>query len=79
MFKAIGAGAGRTPGHQVSLPRFGFFLGIFFCLIFWAVAHYEFGFYPARQHYKGGRMYPVDSYEQFMRQKMGEGSMVLAA
>jgi hypothetical protein len=50
-----------------------------FCGVLWAVAHYEFGFYFDRAHSNGSRIYKINSYEQFIQRKMGEGPVASEA
>jgi hypothetical protein len=54
----------------------GLALCIGFCVVLWAAAHYEFGFYFDRAHSRGSRIYRVNSYEQFMKQKTGGAPLV---
>ena len=53
-------------------------LGLFFCAVLWAVAHYEFGFYFDRAHSGGCRIYRINSYEQFMKDNAGDGVFLMA-
>jgi hypothetical protein len=54
-------------------------LGVCFCAILWATAHHGVGFYLDRAHSKGNRVYRVNSYEQFIKRKVGEGPIALVA
>ena len=54
-------------------------LFVCFCAALWAVAHHGVGFYLDRAHSKGGRIYRVNSYEQFIKQKTGEGTVANVA
>lgn len=51
-------------------------LCVCFCAALWAVAHHGVGFYLDRAHSKGGRIYRVNSYEQFMKINEGRMSMI---
>ncbi len=54
-------------------------LCVCFFAVFWVMAHFGAGFYSDRAHSKGGRIYRVNSYEQFIKQKMGEGTVASVA
>lgn len=74
MFKIVRAGAGRLPGRRKAFSVtyiLGLTLCIGLCVVLWAVAHYEFGFYFDRAHSGGSRIYRVNSYEQFIKEKAG--------
>ncbi|HEV2481462.1 MAG TPA: hypothetical protein VGS79_17450 [Puia sp.] len=73
-----GPGTGRMPGRPRALALFQVILGLFFCAVLWAVAYYEFGSYFDRAHSRGCRIYRVNSYEQFMKEKAGAGVFLLA-
>jgi hypothetical protein len=82
MFNINRAGARLLPGHRKAFSItsiLGFALCIGFCVVLWAVAHYEFGFYFDRAHSRGSRIYRVNSYEQFIKQKTGEGPVASVA
>jgi hypothetical protein len=49
------------------------------CGVLWAMAHYEFGFYFDRAHSRGSRIYKINSYEQFIKRKIGEGPVANVA
>lgn len=55
-----------------------FMLGLFFCAILWVMEHYQFGSYFDRAHSRGCRIYRVNSYEQFMKEKAGDGAFLMA-
>ena len=78
MFNSKRAGAGRMPGRSRAFYIFGLMLSLFLCAAFWAIAHYQFGFYFDREHPKGSRTYRVDSYEQFIKRKTGETIVSIA-
>lgn len=75
MFHFIRAGAGRILGPLKAFSILVLSLSVFAGLLLWSVAHYEFGFYLDREHSKGSRIYRVNSYEQFMKRRMGETTM----
>ncbi len=79
MFNLMKAGAGRKPGRRRAFYLFGLMLSLFLCAAFWAVAHYQFGFYLDREHPKGSRIYRVNSYEQFIKKKTGEAMVKVAS
>jgi len=70
--------AGRKPGRRRAFSIFGIITGFFVCAAFWAVTHYEFGFYFDRVHSRGSRIYKINSYEQFMKEKAGDGAFLMA-
>jgi hypothetical protein len=79
MFNSIrGAGAGRVPGHPRTVSLWGFVLAFFFCAVLWAAACYDFGYYFGRVHTSGSRLYRINSYEQFIKEKAGDGAFLLA-
>lgn len=53
-------------------------LGLFFCAILWVMMHYPLGSYFDRAHSGGCRIYRVNSYEQFMKEKAGDGTFLMA-
>jgi hypothetical protein len=52
---------------------------ICFCAILWIAAHYAFASSFDRAHSKGSRIYRVNSYEQFIKQKTGDAPIVSVA
>ena len=64
----------RSSGTIISLV-----LCVCFFAVFWVMAHFGTGFYFDRAHSKGGRVYRVNSYEQFIKQKTGEGTVANVA
>lgn len=52
--------------------------GLFFCAGLWAMTHCRFRAHVDRVHSGGSRIYRVNSYEQFMKEKAGEGAFLMA-
>jgi hypothetical protein len=61
-----------------ALSVFGLMVGLFCCVVLWAAAHYEFGFYFDRARCRGSRIYRINSYEQFMKEKAGDDAFLMA-
>lgn len=57
----------------------GFAICFCCCVMLWAAAHYEFGFYFDRAHSRGSRIYRINSYEQFIKQKASDALIVAVA
>lgn len=78
MFNSSWTGAGggsvRASGRPRTLPVIRVMLGLFFAAVLWAMVHYRFGSYFDRAHSGRSRIYRVNSYEQFMKEKAGDGA-----
>jgi hypothetical protein len=72
------AGTGRMPGRHKTLSIFRLVLGLFFCAVLWVMTNYRLGSYFDRAHSGGSRIYRVNSYEQFMKEKAGDGAFLMA-
>lgn len=70
--------AGRLLSRPRAVPVFQFMMRLFFCAALWTLAHYEFGFNMDRVHSRGSRLYRVNSYEQFIKEKVGDGAFLMA-